>query len=47
MHPMCAAHAGRHKKMLTAEEAREAKHQAEYAIACEDHTAPSLRQLSR
>lgn len=47
MHPMCAAHSGRHSRTLSPEEAKKTPHNSKYAITCEDHTARCLRQLSR
>lgn len=47
MHPMCAAHAGRHLRTLSPEEAEKTPFGSMYAVTCEDHTAPCLRQLAR
>lgn len=47
MHPMCAAHVGRHCRVLSPEEAKKTPFNSKYAITCQDHTAVCLRQLSR
>ncbi|CAM9921688.1 unnamed protein product, partial [Scytosiphon promiscuus] len=46
MHPMCAAHVGRHCRILPPEEAKKTPHKSKYAVVCQDHTAVCLRQLA-
>ncbi|CAN0247665.1 unnamed protein product, partial [Hapterophycus canaliculatus] len=46
MHPMCAAHVGRHCRILPPDEAKRTPHKSKYAVVCQDHTAVCLRQLA-